>query len=100
MFESKTKDEKKIQKYKEEYKKKGALDVVLDASLAHLLSTHGIFGPDPTSTALGLSLLSQLRLRHPVIPRLGFSACAVSRRANLSLPVWLAGRGVVTGKLA
>lgn len=81
-------------------KKSSTQSTILDASLAHLLSSDGILRPHPASAPLGLALLCQLRLGNPVIPGLGLSSGAIGGSANLGFPVGVASGSLIAGELA
>ena len=70
------------------------------ASLAELLPANGILGPHPAARALGLALLGQLGLGHPVIAGHGLAPGALSGSTDLRAPVCLAVGGFIGGEHA
>lgn len=74
--------------------------VVPHAPLAELLPSDGILRHDPAASPLGFTLLSQLRLWHPVVTGECLAPRALGWRADLASPVCMAGQRLVAGEHA
>lgn len=73
---------------------------VADTTLAELLAADGVLREDPAASALGLPLLGELGLGHPVVAGQGLAAGALGGGADLGLVAGLAGDDLVGGELA